>query len=310
GGDEVLPGVSASHTRMRARADDSFYRLENPRVTANGANPRGAFLLHFKIVERGKHAATHLMLRFPGNRFEVTSFGGSFFDREQGTVKVTRDPNGQAQFPEDIECFLARIDSSHGNPEGVFLVSDVVRIGDPGQPTRPRNWTPAEIVRFTKEAPAGLRENAYPGVGVETPFAGISQGGVPRRHVDPKGHLLGLEYRVGSWAGESCIGGLRPIYLADQGKLFPQSAMAKEGYAVSGAEVQFRNNVDAVKLHFRRIKPDGSLDPTDSYEGTWFGAPDPACRTILLGDTGPRVIGIFTRSGAVVDGLALVLAAK
>ena len=110
------------------------------------------------------------------------------------------------------------------------------------------------------------------------------------------------------WNGEQCLDGLRPIYRHDQDNAFKERELAKEGYAVSGADVQIRNNVDAIKFHYRRIKEDGSLDPNNSYEGPWFGVPTPAARVVTLGDTGPRLLGIFTRSGAVVDGMALVMA--
>ena len=296
-----------AHTLLRAQSDDSFYRLDNARVAANGDNPRGAFLVHFRIEERGKLHATHLMLRFPGSRVELSAFG-NFMERDDGTLRINRDPNGQTQFPEDIECCLVRIDGSHGAPAGRFLVSDSVRIGNPGEPARPRDWTPDEIARFTKDAPSGLKENANPSVGVDTEFAGTRDGSlIGRRHVDPQRPLLGIEYRGGAWAGEQCLGALRPIFSADQNKLLPQIELAKGGYAVSGAEVQVRNNIDAIKLHYRRVKPDGSLDPNDAYQGPWIGAPDPAARIVTMGDTGARVLGFHTRSGAVVDGFALVL---
>jgi len=160
---------------------------------------------------------------------------------------------------------------------------------------------------MSKESPIGLKENALPGVGVDTEVVGSLTAGVPRRFVDPKAHLIGLEYRPGSWLGESCLGSLRPIYRPDQNRLLVSATVAREGYAVSGLEAQFRNNLDAVKLHFRKIRPDGSLDPNDTYEGDWIGFPDPAAQRKSLGDTGVRVIGVFLRAGAVVDGLALVL---
>ena len=306
GNEPVAPATEMSHTLTRARSDDSFYRMIDLKVVPNGNNPRGAVKVRFKNEYRGKNSANHLIVRFSGDRTLNVGFVDNL-SPQAATLTVNANPFGAMPYPEDIECFLVRVDSSYGAPPGMFLLSNAVQIGNVGEATRPRNWTPAEIARFTKEFSPGLRENLHPGVGVDTPFAGTSTGLIPRRFVDPKNPVLGLEYRVGSWAGEACIDGLRPVYSHDQAKFFPQSEVAKEGYAVSGAEVQVRNNVDAVKLHFRRIKADGSLDPNDAYEGDWFGAPNPTARRITLGDTGPRVLGIFTRSGAVVDGVALVL---
>ena len=203
-----------------------------------------------------------------------------------------------------------RDDSTRGGPPATYLVSDIARSADLPDPTRPRDWTPAEIARFTQPAPAfasGLQDNGNPGVGVDTPFAGTSKGLIGHRHVDPQKPLLGIEYRLGAWAGEKCLQGLRPIFSQDQAKAFPAFEIAKEGYAVAGAEVQVRNNIDAIKFHYRRIKADGSLDPSDAYEGNWFGAPDPAARIVTLGNSGRRVLGICARCGAVVDGVALVM---
>ena len=307
GNAQIAPALLAPHTIMRARSDDTFYRIGNPRVAPSGGNPRGSFHVQFQVAPRGKLSATHLVLRFNDNKVFKTALG-PVVNKDKGSVGSVKDPTTGAQFPEDIECYLVRVDSSFGNPAGVFLVSDVVHLGNfAGEETRPRDWTSEEIARFTKEAPPGLRENAFPEIGVDTQFAGSSLGGIPRRYVDPKGHLLGLEYRIGAWRGEQCISGLQPVYSLDQNKLYPNRVVAKEGYAVSGAEVQVRNQVDAIKFRFRRIKPDGALDPADAYESAWFGAFDPTGPNTTLGDTGPRVLGFVTRAGVVVNGFALVL---
>jgi hypothetical protein len=307
GNAQIAPALAAPYTMPRARADDTFYRLGNPRVGPFGDNPRGAFTVQFQVAQRGKLAATHLVIRFTDKHIDRVAVGPSI-NREKGVLRVNIDPKNTNQFPEDAEVYLMREDPTFGNPPGRFLVSDVIRMGNfTLEETRPRDWTPQEIVRFTKEAPPGLRENAFPDFGVDTQFAGSSGGPIPHRFVDPKGYLLGLEFRVGSWQGEQCLGALHPVYSLDQNQLHPGRITAKEGYAVSGAEVQVRNNVDAIKLHFRRIKPDGSLDPADSYESPWFGATDPTARIVTLGDTGARVLGFSSRAGAVIDGFALVL---
>ena len=309
GGEPIAPAVAAPLTELRARRDDSFYHLSNLRVTPLGNNPRGKLQIDFRIVSRGKNRATHIVFHAPSARPEVVAIG-TVLEKDRGSFWVTRDPNRPSGFAEDLECFLVRAESSFGDPVPNFLVSNSVRIGDPGPPTRPRDWTPEEIARLTKETPAGLRENAFPDVGVDSELVGSPRNGEPLRFVDAKGHLLGLEYRTGNWNGEACLSALRPVFRLDQPTLHPMSTVAREGYAVSGIEIQSRNNIDAVKLHFRRIRPDGSLDPADSYEGPWAGPTNSAARQTTLGDTGQRVIGVFARIGAVVDGLAIVLEAK
>jgi ribosomal protein S27E len=308
GNEPIASAVPSPLTVMRARSDDSFYRLDNPRTEASGGAPRSAFLVHFRTELHGKCVGTHLMIRYGDGRKTMVAVGNDLLVGA-GTLRAIKDPTSGQVFPEDIECFLVRVDTSFGSPQGFFLVSDVVRMGTIPDRTRPRDWTAAEIARFTKESPVGLRENAFAGVGRDTPFAGSppSPGQVPRRYLDPKGHLIGLEFGVGMWMNEPCLNALRPVYSQDQNRLHPQSVVAKEGYAVAGADVQYRNSVDAIKLHFRRVRPDGSLDPNDVYDSPWFGATDATARVMSLGNTGARVLGVFTRGGAVIDSVALVL---
>jgi hypothetical protein len=309
GGDEVAPGVLAPRTFMRASADDSFYRVSAPQVLAVGNNPRASLRVEFQRVERRKFKATHLMIRFVAGGGEKLTM--PVIEGDNGSLTATKDPTTGEQFPEIAECFLVRFDLSRGEPSATFLVSNIARAADVPNPTRPRDWTPGEIARFSKPAPAfasGLQDNGNPGVGVDTPSVGDwSNGLVSHRYADPQKPLLGVQYRLGSWAGEKCLGGLAPIFSQEQAIGYPAFERAKEGYAVAGAEVQIQKHIDAIKFHYRRIKADGSLDPSDAYEGQWFGVPDPAARIVTLGDTGPRVLGIFVKCGAVIGGVALVM---
>ena len=272
GGEQVAAAVRLPHTQLRGRADDTFYRMDNPRVGPNGANPRGSFLVHFRMLQRNKQTATHLIMRYADNRTDIIAISNTV-EKDSGTIKVTKDSN--YQFPEDIECFLVRIDRQLREPRRTTWSPMQSPWGSIVEPTRPRNWMPDEIARYTKETPVGLKENAFPGVGVDTEFAGTSQGGVSRCWVDPKGHVLGLEYRPGAVGGRGVP--RRPaadLQARSESILLSSSTVAREGYAVSGMEVQYRNNVDAIKLHFRKIRPDGSLDPNDAHEGEWIGFPD------------------------------------
>jgi hypothetical protein len=151
------PAELAPHTLMRARSEDSFYRIGNPRVAANAGNPRGTLLVAFQTVQRRQFAATHLLIRYANDRLESVAMG-PIVEKDQGTIQVNKDPASGAQFPEAIECALIRVDTTFGNPPGVFMVSDLARMGDVGERMRPRNWTPEEIARFAKESPPGLRE--------------------------------------------------------------------------------------------------------------------------------------------------------
>jgi hypothetical protein len=64
--------------------------------------------------------------------------------------------------------------------------------------------------------------------------------------------------------------------------------------------------VYAVQLIYMKLKPDGTLDPKDTYTTEWLG-PESTGKVIKLGGDGKRVIGINCRSGAILDGLALVM---
>ena len=64
--------------------------------------------------------------------------------------------------------------------------------------------------------------------------------------------------------------------------------------------------MDAIRLLFHRVKPDGSLDATDAYEGEWIGDP-PAGKAETLANDGRRVMGIHLQQGAVLDRFALVV---
>jgi hypothetical protein len=172
--------------------------------------------------------------------------------------------------------------------------------------TRPRNWTREELSRYTQPPPNYANANAHPGVGKDTEIAGDSSGGLPQRYVEPGGHLLGLEYRTGEWDGEKCLGGLVPIFTREQPVSIRERVIAREGYAVGAAQVQSARFVDAVKLVFQRVRDDGSLDASDSYESEWIGFPGDAPPRMLSGE-GQPVIGIKCQQGAILNGLALVL---
>jgi len=267
--------------------------------------PRMKLRVDFTMTRTGKNHPTNFVIRTGENQTLFVGVG-DFVTRPNGVAGVDRDV-GDGPFPEQFECFFVIRDEAYGVPTPVLLVSNVLKTGNFRIPAVARDWMPEEIELMSREPPENLRPNHLPNVGVDTEFVGTSSGLGPNRYVDPKGHLLGVECRLGSWAGENALGAVRPIFRRDQAKLYPLFSVAKEGYAVSGAELKLKTYVNAIKLHFRKIRPDGSLDPNDSYEGPWVGVMYDGTPTKSLGDTGARVIGLFTRSGAVVDGMALVL---
>ena len=146
---------------------------------------------------------------------------------------------------------------------------------DEGDHPRPR--LDARGNRALHQAAARLHvAERPPHVGEDVPP--LPAAGGKFRFVEPDGRLLGLEYHLGEWDGEKCIGGLVPVFSADQPPTKPSRVVARPGYAVAGAEVHTGKYVYAIRLLFRRVKPDGSLDAADAYAGEWIGTPPPARR--------------------------------
>jgi len=128
--------------------------------------------------------------------------------------------------------------------------------------------------------------------------------------------MVGLAWTPGSWAGQEAIGQLVPVFDRNAGPRMPrfgpggpgpsaESVVAKEGYAVGGLVVAAEQYVHGVRPIFVKLRPDGTLDPADRYEGEWLG--DPAGRTPQMIDgKGAKVIGIHGRGAAVLDAIGLV----
>ena len=86
-------------------------------------------------------------------------------------------------------------------------------------------------------------------------------------------------------------------------------AIAKKGYAVTAPRVNADKYVLGIRLHFGRVKADGSIDTKDTYAGEWLGTPAEGKATPLVND-GRRVLDIHFHQGAIVDGSALVVEQK
>ncbi len=141
--------------------------------------------------------------------------------------------------------------------------------------------------------------------GDDTELVGGAGGG-PFRLVSPNGEpVVGLTYRMGSWAGQPALSSLEPVYGSGASDGFLGSAEAREGYGLGALEVDAATYVEAVRPVYMRIKPDGHLDPADSYRGEWIGTPSGRpTRTVDGGRS--KVIGICGRRAAVLDAVGLV----
>ncbi len=312
GGEPVAPAdPGLPSTVMRARRGDTFLKLSNPREgQTSGPGPkRNALLIDYEVVRRGKFDGGTLVIHTEdGSRTPVAL--NLIAGRDHGTIEivgVTRFGNltlpKNATFPKNAEMYVMRGDE-HYRPPSNFMVSNSVVMGEMKVTTRPRDWTPEEIAIYSKPPPNYTTPNVHPTVGEDVPS--LPAGGGKFRFVEPDGRLLGLDYHLGEWDKEKCVGGLVPIFSLDQPPSKLSRVVARPGYAVAGAEVHSGKLVYAIRLLFRRVKPDGSLDAADAYAGEWIGTP-PAGEAKTLVNDGRRVLGIHIQQGAVIDRFALVV---
>jgi len=306
GGEEVAAAdPSLPGTMLRGRADDTFYAISNARLGQDRFG-RPTIMIDYEVKKNGTHNGIGVVLHGDDGTERTVLILGAMQGHGTLPIEIPFTGPGQRPFPKNIELFFTRNDPRYGQNAPTFKVSNSTVIGTMQKLTRPRNWTKEEQARLSQPPPNYANANVHTGVGTDTEVAGDATGGLPQRYVEPGGHLLGLEWRGGEWDGEKCFGGLVPVFKRDQPATIPARVIAKDGYAVGGVQVQSLRFVDAIRLVFHKIKPDGTLDPADSYESEWFGFPgDKAPKVLSSG--GKPVIGIKCQQGAILNGLALVV---
>jgi hypothetical protein len=162
-----------------------------------------------------------------------------------------------------------------------------------------------DLADYEKDAP----DSKTPSNAVREDTALVGpKGPIMKRRIDGDRGMIGLEYRLGEWAGEKCIADLVPIHDRDKDGNSPMREIAKDGYAVAGAEVHLTKEIDGIKLIYAKVKSDGSLDLKDSYSGALIGYK--GRKSEVLANDGRKVLGIYLRRGAVVDALTLVVEKK
>ncbi len=313
GGEKVGPAnARLPNTVMRARREDTFVKLSNPRLgKTSGPGPkRNALLVDFEVVSRGKlnDGGSLVLHTDDGGRAEVAL--KSITNRDDGTIELVgakqfgniKIPKN-ATFPENVEMYVMRIDDRYDPPLKV-MVSNSVVMGKMKFTTRPRDWTADEIKRYTRPPLAYKNPNAHPEIGEDVPP--LPAAGGQFRFVDPEGRLLGLDYHIGEWDKRKTVWRLTPVYSLDQPKQHSARSVARKGYAVAGAELNMDKYVCGIRLLFRRVKPDGTFDAKDAYAGEWIGAA-PTGEATKLGNDGRRVLGIHIQQGAIVDRFSLVM---
>ncbi len=140
----------------------------------------------------------------------------------------------------------------------------------------------------------------------DTEILGDSVGGFPFRFVHrERAPLLGLQLGVGAWEDEQAVGFQQALFDRSLSWV-PGVVVAKEGYAVGGLNVETKTYVTALEIIFMRQKPDGTLDPSDSYKSPCIGFPT-GSEPKKLGGTGASVVGIHGRRGLILNAVGLVI---
>jgi len=310
GGEKVLPASARlPNAVLRARLEDTFLKLSNPRLDPKG----NALLVDYEVVSRGKLDGGSLVLRTEdGSKVEIALT--TIVGRDSGTIQLVGSKQfgnfkfkTKAKFPENFEMYVMRGDDRY-EPPLKCMVSNSVVMGKMKTISKARDWTAAEITKFTGPPLAYKNPNAHPDVGEDVPALPPATGLQAFRYVDPDGRLLGVDYFVGDWAKLKRVWRLVPVYAADQPKQHAARSIAKKGYAVAGAEVNMDKDkiVNGIRLLFGRVKTDGSLDVKDAYAGEWLGTPPEEGKATKLVNDGRRVLGIHYQAGAIVDRIALV----
>jgi hypothetical protein len=306
GGEKVLPAdTRVPNAVMRARLEDTFFKLSNPRIDEK----RNTLLVDYEVVSKGKFEGGVLVFRGPdGSKAEIAL--NSLAGRDSGTIQLVGAKQfgsfkfrTKVQFPEDVELYVMRGDDRY-DPPLKCMVSNSLVMGKMKTIAQPRNWTAKEIAQYTRPPLAFKNPNAHPEVGEDVPA--LPAAGGQFRFVDPEGRLLGLDYYMGNWDNRQVVGGLTPVFSADQPKQHTARSIAKKGYAVAGAELNLDKYVCGIRLLFQRVKADGSFDPKDAYAGAWIGVPPAKGEPTKLVNDGRRVLGIHLQRGAIVDRFALV----
>ncbi len=113
---------------MRARREDIYLKLSNPRVDPK----RNALLIDWEVVTRGKMDGSALVLRTDdGGRAEVAL--KSLEGRESGTIQLVGSKQfgnikirTKAMFPEDVEMYVIRSDDRYDPPLKCMVSNSVV----------------------------------------------------------------------------------------------------------------------------------------------------------------------------------------
>lgn len=243
-----------------------------------------------------------------------------------GEWSLVEDFFGQSTKTSNMEVYVELVDYSRGDPAARFKISNSIILGTIPQITRARNWTSAEITRFSQPRPKPepvakaavnpqkMANEKVNGMPVRFPAKPTQQelleiggpGGVPFKQVRDGKHLLGFIHRNGQWQNQNCIAGVSAQWSEKDITFGQDRTFAKPGYAVGGLNLEAQQHVTAMQVVFMKINDDGSLNPADQYTSEWIGFPTEKNVKSIISD-GKKVVGFYGRRQLVMDAIGLIV---
>jgi hypothetical protein len=246
--------------------------------------------------------------------------------------EITVDAKGlKGGLPKNLEVYAVHVDRGleRAGLMSRFKVSNSVIVGKMDVPRQfAREWKEDELKKLGEPAAAPTPPGKVAGggdvplpnpsktLGTDSNFAGSILGTtlLTHRYADAdKRPVTGVMYQarealIKGGARINCITSFTPIYQAGRARAGQTLEMAKDGYVVGGLNVKFRTVVTGVQVVYMKRKPDGSLDPEDTYKSEWLGQPGEADKEYALTGKGKKVIGVHLKSAVgKLQAVALVL---
>jgi hypothetical protein len=305
---------------LKALKELPTYKLSNLRFEAPAPKQQAVLKMHYEQATAGKLPyPPSLVLRTADGKERVLGprqYGGNLLKDKAGDITVGLLFARVGEDTKALEAYLLFTDR-RWEDEGfkpAFKVSNSAALGDIGTPQYARDWSADETKKLNDPPPTGPELNANRTTGRDTKFVGLVERTTPSlRYADPKKTpVVGFLYTLGTFEPEKgkkagCVVHLNPSFSQRQPSFGMKREVAKEGYAVGALRVKTNTTVTAVRPVYMKVRPNGSLDPKDSYEGEWVGEAGPDDKEETLTGNGRKVIGTHVRHFGRVYAIALVL---
>ena len=268
-------GEAADDRPIVAPAEYARYQLSNIRVEQGVGFPRIA--VDYRRVKEGRGGVSLAGKAGSGNSLfsgRFSTWGGGVIE-ESGTLRLDTTHLHGAGFNPDIELYLVAGDGPTGRD---YMVSNAVRLGNPGPATSARGLTAEERAHDLARTPPAAVPAGYEPVTAETPLvAGMPlKVGIDAEWVDAE--LLAFE--EGS--------GLTVLRTDEFGRPVIRSASREPGWAAVESAVLARAAADASAFSpSLRVQPGGRLPIPDGHAPLPAGRELPPGTPVLVEQRGP-----------------------